>query len=173
MFYPHLIYGISIWGGCGLTNINKIKNRQHKALRRINENDNSLSPLPLKSVYHFSILSKFQSIFHNGNSQYFLDKILSLTPEHQHHKRFVSFNKLNLPICQKTVYQNQFLYNAVKNWNELPPSLKNHSHPRYLRGSYKNNFTRLLIIIYMYVHSYVYVYVYVYTCASLKYTLQC
>ena len=83
---------------------------------------NSFSPLPLKSVYHFSILSKFELIIYNCNSQYFLDKILPMTPEHQHHTRYVSFNKLNLPICQKTVYQNQFLFNAVKNWNELLPS---------------------------------------------------
>ena len=27
VFYPHLIYCISVWGGCGLTYINKIKNR--------------------------------------------------------------------------------------------------------------------------------------------------
>ena len=79
VFYTNLIYGISVWRDCDLTNINKIKNRQHKALRMISKNDNSLSSLPLKSVYHFRILSKFQSIIHNGNSQYFQDKILSLT----------------------------------------------------------------------------------------------
>ena len=93
----------------------------------------------LSKVCHFSILSKFQSIIHNGNSQYFLDKILSLTPEHQHHTRFVSFNKLNLPICQKTVYQNQFLYNAVKNWNELPPSLKEPLPPKIFKRKLKEH----------------------------------
>ena len=105
----------------------------------ISEYDHSLSPLPLKSVYHFSIRSKFQSIIHNGNSHCFLDQILSLTPEHQHHTRFVSFNKLNLPICQKTVYQNQFLYNAVKNWNELPPSLKEPLPPRIFKRQLKEH----------------------------------
>ena len=43
--------------------------------------DNSHVPLPLKIVYHLRTLSKFQSTNDNGNSQYLIDKILSLTPE--------------------------------------------------------------------------------------------
>ena len=45
-------------------------------------------------------------------------------PDPNHHARFSQFNNFNIHFCVKTVSQRQFLYNAVKRWNDLPPALK-------------------------------------------------
>ena len=46
-------------------------------------------------------------------------------PDHNHHTRISQYNNnFNIPFCLKTVSQRQFLYNAVKSWNDLPPALK-------------------------------------------------
>ena len=118
-FYPHLIYGLSVWGGCGTTNIGKINRIQLRALSLIKERYCTNVPVPLQKVYSLNLLCKFQTLIHHGLSQYFLRKINSLMPNHNHHTKFLLFNNFNIPFCVKTVSQRQFRYNAVKRWNDL------------------------------------------------------
>ena len=124
LFYPHLICGLSVWGGCGATNFDKINRIQQRALSLIEERYCTNIPLPLQKVYLLNLLCKFQTIVHHGSSQYFTSKINLLMPGHNHHTRFSQFNNFNVPFCVKTVSQRQFLYNAVKGWNDLPSALK-------------------------------------------------
>ena len=78
LFYPHLIYGLSVWGGCGATNFDKINRIQLRALSLIEERYCTNIPLPLQKVYLLNLLCKFQTIVHHGSSQYFISKINSL-----------------------------------------------------------------------------------------------
>ena len=124
LFYPHLIYGLSVWSGCVATNIDKINRIQLRALSLIKERYCTNIPLPLQKVYLLNLLCKFQTIVHHCSSQYFIRKINSSMPDHNHHARFSQFDNFNIVFCVKTVSQRQFLYNAVKRWNDLPPALK-------------------------------------------------
>ena len=134
LFYPHLIYGLSVWGGCGATNVDKINRIQIRALSLIEERYCSSIPLPLQKVYLLNLLCKFQTIIHHGSSQYFISKINSLIPDHNHHTRFSQFNNFKILFCVKTVSQRQLLYNAVKRLNDMPSALKEPvSLPTYKR----------------------------------------
>ena len=58
LFYPHLIYGISIWGGCGSTNVGKIAKLQQRALSLFVNGTHYGTPLTYNSVYlYFFVVS--------------------------------------------------------------------------------------------------------------------
>lgn len=139
LFYPHLIYGVSVWGGCGITNISKVKRIQNKALSIIAENGDNNLPLPFHKVYLLYLMCKFQSIFHNGDSEYFLNKVNLLIPAHQHQTRFCSLKKINVARCDKTVSQRQFFYNGVRGWNDLPHFLKDPLSPIQFKSKLKKH----------------------------------
>ena len=44
--------------------------------------------------------------------------------------RFNQANKINIPMFHKTLNHNQFLYNAIKLWNDIPPHLKLEKSPK-------------------------------------------
>ena len=50
---------------------------------------------------------------------------IELIPNHDHLTRFSVGDNLNLPQLNKSVSQKQFFYNAILNWNRLPPHLTN------------------------------------------------
>ena len=70
-------------------------------------------------------MRKFQAIVHNNSSPYFLFKVVNQIPNHMHFTRFSWQQKLNIPRHQyKSMSENQFFYNAIKQWNALPAELK-------------------------------------------------
>ena len=124
LFYPHLIYGISIWGGCGSTNVGKLVKLQQRALSLFVNGTYYGTPLPYNSVYLYFLLCQFQKYLFHNRRPYFVDKIIELVPKHSHSTRFNLENRLNIPFYNKSVNQNQFLYNAVDKWNSIPTDLK-------------------------------------------------
>ena len=55
--------------------------------------------------------------------EHFYNKINSLIPSHTHGTRYDLSRKYSTPLYSKTVSHHQFLFNAVKLWNKLPPYL--------------------------------------------------
>ena len=55
LFYPHLFYGLSVWGGCGATNFDKINRIQLRALSLIEERYCTNIPLSLQPHEIFAI----------------------------------------------------------------------------------------------------------------------
>ena len=106
LFYSQLIYCINVWGGCGITNSNKIANIQQRALSFFTNKVAGNDPLPYNSVYQYFSLCKFQRIYFHSHSQYFFDRISELLPCHQHVTRFISEDKINVPYCNKSISQN-------------------------------------------------------------------
>ena len=51
LFYSHLMYGITVWGGCGVTNINKIIKLQKRTISLCANNHSRNSLLQFSSVY--------------------------------------------------------------------------------------------------------------------------
>ena len=71
-----------------------------------------------------STLKIFHKYSYCKHSQYFKEKIHNLHPTHHHLTRFSTDLNLNLPIVNKTIYQRQFFYNVILNWNDLPFNLR-------------------------------------------------
>ena len=84
LFYFHLIYGITVWGGCRVSNINKIIKLHKRAISLCANYLPRNSLLQYSSVYSYFTLTRFQKNIHHHHSQYFTDKILALFPDHSH-----------------------------------------------------------------------------------------
>ena len=126
IFYSVMIYGIAIWGGGNITNLNMVSRINRTAVNIfINELPFSIpQPLTFNLVYQYFCLLAFYRYANCENFPYFHNKIFNLIPVHGHNTRFSSSNNYSLPTVSKTVSQNQFLFNAIKMWNNLPPEIK-------------------------------------------------
>ena len=128
IFYPHLIYGIVIWGRCGITNINRIK-RIHKRAekligQRLKLTDSTNIFLTVDNVITFFIALKFFKCIHFNNHSYFTQKLLQFLPDHSHLTRAMSSDTFNSPFYTKSISQHFFLYQGIKVWNALPSHIK-------------------------------------------------
>ena len=68
LFYSHLIYGITVWGGCGVSNINKIIKLHKRAISLCANNHSRNSLLQYSSVYGYFTLIRFQKNIHHHHS---------------------------------------------------------------------------------------------------------
>ena len=126
LFYSRLVYAMPVWGGCGATNINKIRNINRSAINLFNCNlpNNASLALPYDSVYKLISLTIFHK-FKTGTAQenHFRDVIHSLTPQQSVNTRLATGYNYTIPKYSKSMCHNQFLYNAIKLWNSLPPHI--------------------------------------------------
>ena len=83
-------------------------------------------------------MRKFQAIVHNNSKPYLLFKVANQIPNHMHLTRFLWQQKLNIPQHHKSMLENQFFYNAIKQWNALPVELKLPLPPDAHRPIYKD-----------------------------------
>ena len=141
LFYSHLIYGMTVWGGCGVSYINKIIKLHKRAISICANNHSRNSLLQYSSVYSYFTLIRFQKNIHHHRSQYFTDKILALFPDHSHATRYTEANKINIPMFNKSLNHNQFLYNAIKLWNDIPPDLKLEKSPKNFKHQLKEHYS--------------------------------
>ena len=107
---------VQMWG--------KIAKLQQRALSLFINGTHYGTPLTYDSVYLYFLLCQFQKYLFHNRSPYFLDKIIELVSKHSHSTRFNLENRLNIPFYNKSVNQNQFLYNAVDKFNRIPTDLK-------------------------------------------------
>ena len=124
LFYPHLIYGVQVWGGCGVSNRLKISKLQDRAISLLNVGQDRQTVLNFHYTHLYFVLTMFHKCLYSDHNLHFRNKINQLTPIHVHSTRFNIADKLNIPHFTKTVSQNQFLYNAIVSWNNLPISLR-------------------------------------------------
>ena len=61
-------------------------------------------------------------------------------PVHNHSTRFMSNNKYTLPEYNKTVSQNQFLFNVIKIYNLLPQPVRDVQEPVKFKSKLKIHF---------------------------------
>ena len=123
LFYPHLIYGVQVWGGCGVTDRRRITRLHDRAIKMCFDQNVNI-PLKFHLTYQYFILSMFYKCVSSDHNVHFLTKIRNLAPNHSHSTRFSNNFKYNIPYLHKTVSQHQFFYNAIVAWNSLPVNLK-------------------------------------------------
>ena len=121
-----MIYGVSVWVGGNLSNICKIDRINRSAINTFicNLQPNISPPLKFEYVYKLNCLTQFHKYKFDTTFEYFFVKILELFPSHDHSTRFFINNNYSFPVISKTIYQKQFVINAIKLWNNLPPELK-------------------------------------------------
>ena len=126
LFYSLMSYVISVWGGGNITNINKIRRINNRAIDIFAHTipEHVSQPLAYDSVYTYFCLTTFHKYVHNEQFSHFHQLISCLVPDHIHNTRFNLSHNYCLPAISKTVTQNQFIFNAVKLWNLLPQNLK-------------------------------------------------
>ena len=139
LFQSVLSYGIAVWGGCGKTNRGKIEAIQRRAFKLLDKLPyNVQHPLSFEKLYIYNILPKFHAILSGCEvSNYFHNTIISLLPDHTHATRFLKGDNILLPPIKKTVSQRQFLFNAVKTWNERPNLVRNIQNLREMKRKLK------------------------------------
>ena len=121
LIYPYLIYCVPVWGNSSIGNVKKIETVHNRVLRFLNRfNFNPDNIMSFRSLYKYFVSIKMYSYNVLKSSSYFSNKISNLIPIHHHHTRFIDANLLNFPNMYKTVCQNNFFYQSVSIWNELP-----------------------------------------------------
>ena len=143
LFQSVIEYGIVVWGGCGVTNRTRIIRAQNRALSLLSDLPRDVKqPLSFEKLYQLRVLCQLHKYINlDMSGTYFSDKILELIPNHDHLTRFSVGENLNLPQVNKSVTQKQFFYNAILNWNRLPPHLRNLNDRKF-----KNELRKLLIL---------------------------
>ena len=136
LFYSHLTYALPIWGGCGVTNVGRVDKLNERACKMFSNNSHrAFSPPKYHNIYRFVLLSLFHVLL-NDNSHNFCinNQIVNLMPDHVYRTRFLTDECLSIPQYRKTTSQNQFLYNAVKEWNKLLVDVRLiSSHPKFTK----------------------------------------
>ena len=126
LYYSYLIYALPVWGGCGLTNIGKMNRINGRIVSIFSKVPHcSFHPAPFNQIYEYFLLCKLHMFIHNPDfNPYFNSKLSELLPVHTQGTRF-SINVLLLtPKFNKTTSHNQFFYNSIKHWNNLPLTLR-------------------------------------------------
>ena len=102
------------WGG-NITNINKINSINRSAISIFCNKLPCYVPriLQFNEVYMLNCLYYFNKYMHDENFVVFHSHITSLIPNHVHATRFSSNINFTFPNFQKTLYQKQFLVNAI------------------------------------------------------------
>ena len=123
--YPHLIYGVTIWGRCAMTVRNRLDRLHRKAEKLVSSYNGSVKILSLNEIYVYFSMIKFYKCYNlPDKNYYFHNKIIPYIPSHSHSTRFISLSKINIPPYNKSMSQNFFLYQSVIIWNSLPESIK-------------------------------------------------
>ena len=127
MFYPVLIYGITIWGSTGIivqfSRMQVIQNRVVRLIAPSNTVDpySFLKLLKLSDIYNFFVLIKMYKIVKSGDG-YFGDIINEHRANNPYNTRFMTDENFLPPMCHTThtsKSQSSFIYNGIKLWNEL------------------------------------------------------
>lgn len=152
MVHPHLLYGISIWGGTFKTYQNKLNTLQNKAVKIVtgaNYYDHAtpsyidLNLLKLPDLYQHEIAKLMFRQTNNNFPLTFSNFFIKTTEVHYKTTR-LALNKtsLRIPRYKTAKLQRSFKYQGVKIWNSIPESHKKLSFSKF-KKCYKQDLISL------------------------------
>ena len=151
LVYPHLCYGITVWGSTSNYLLNRLQVLQNKCLRVIEGWQFEQKTKPLYEKYdflninqiHFFEVAKF--MYYNVyrlQPAIFDDYFKFVTSVSRHRLRSVNDDKLCLPFFKNKSGQNSIKFKGVKIWNSLPKNIRTLSLAKFkksCRQYVKNN----------------------------------
>ena len=147
MIYPHLNYGIEIWGNSCKTGIKRLQSIQNKCIKIISSMNTcepsdyaSLKLMPFKHVHEYFPLIRFFKYYKLSESQNFKTKIENHQTNHSYSTRHSRALNFNIPNLRLTKLKTSFLYNSIKFWNKIPSDIKSAQNlnpfKKYLKESH-------------------------------------
>ena len=132
LVYPHLSYGIVVWGATGVTNKRRLLSVQNKvvSLLRVTPSMNiylHYNILTFDNIFRYFTLLKLYRFLNNLEIDTNRDIYLSIFNsqiDHNHHTRFKAHLNFQPPFFHKSKCQQSFVFQSLKLWNELPIYLK-------------------------------------------------
>ena len=131
MIYPHLNYGIEIWGNSYKTGIKRLQRIQNKCIKIISSTNTcepsdyaSLKLMSFKHVHEYFSLIRFFKYYELNESQNFKTKIENHQTNHSYSTRHSMALNLNCPNLRLSKLKTSFLYNSIKFWNKIPSDIK-------------------------------------------------
>ena len=133
LVYPHLCYGITVWGSTSNYLLNRLQVLQNKCLRVIEGWQFKQKIKPLYEKYdflninqiHFFEVAKFMYYtVHRLQPAIFDDYFKFVTSVSRHRLRSVNDDKLYLPFFKNKSGQNLIKFKGVKIWNSLPKNIR-------------------------------------------------
>ena len=138
--YPHLLYGIEIWGSANIIQINRLLILQKRAVRIISFKDRrqnnfafpesnplfmKLKVLKIHDIFTLNILLFVFKCLHKHCLPQFFSWFVKSSQIHEHNTRSVTENNLSIPHVRTTSYGLKSIkFLGPKMWNELPSSIK-------------------------------------------------
>ena len=132
--YSKLNYGINAWGGVLLAHSasNELKNLHNKVvkllfarffnLKTAEQVFSRLKILKLEDIYRYNLMITMFNIAKRDRIPFMYRKISSFGFKHVYNTRN---NILRLPICYNSFFTYNFVYRAIKVFNDIPNKLKN------------------------------------------------
>ena len=117
-------YCVAVWGSSSKGNTCKISSSLNRALKILNVYNSGDVYMNFSSTYKYFVTLYMYKYSIEGKSLYFNHKFSQLAPSHIYGTRFNNCDLLNIPIVRKSIYQNNFFYQAIISWNELPLELR-------------------------------------------------
>ena len=131
MIYPHLNYGIEIWGNSCKTGIKRLQRIQNKCIKIISLTNTcessdyaSLKLVSFKHVHEYFSLIRFFKYNKLNESQNFKTKIENHQTNNSYSTRHSMALNLNCPNLRLSKLKTSFLYNSIKFWNKIPSHIK-------------------------------------------------
>ena len=135
LVYPHLVYGVIIWGNAGVSALRKIEVNQNKILRlitftqlkyhvRVNTLYKKLGILKIQDIYMKEVC-RLMHLFHDNKlPTAYKGYFRPIRQQHNYGTRSASNQNLFLPRCNTTGGLKSTKVIVAKHWNKVPEVIK-------------------------------------------------
>ena len=133
LVYPHLCYGIIVWGSTSNYLLNRLQVLQKKCLRVIKgwQFKQKIKPLyekydflNINQIHFFKVAKIMYYSVHRLQPAIFDDYFKFVSSVSRHRLRSVNDDKLYLPFFKNKSGQNSIKFKGVKIWNSLPKNIR-------------------------------------------------
>ena len=131
LVYPHLTYGVEVWGGSSTSTLSRVKSLQSKCVGMLSGPNSYIGDtykqntlMTFSNIHKYFTLIKFHKYIRNNNNSVVANLIHSQI-DHNHNTRFIRNQNLTLPPINLSKFYSSFLYQGVMFYNQLPVNIKN------------------------------------------------